>query len=732
MKPDLSNPSEFYRAPVARGSGQVVRAGGDAGAGLIERASVITAGEAHGHGQWLDAEFVESVATAINRPAGGVKVRFTHPGLSGDGMGKFLGWAKGAEVVDGRVLASIHFSESAHATPDGDLAGYVMELAEADPTAFGVSIAFRRDPKAEEAFVAKNGERSPDEGNTANLPHARMKSLRAADVVDDPAANPGGLFHRGDEIAADADALMKYATGLEGRKPELVALDLDPDRAAGFLRRWMNENGLAIRPEDEQEKAMADELNLNQEAGGAEVAAPVVAEPPNTDAAKVDGMTAERERQNALRKLAGTGGPDAVADEVLSRAIDEGWSVSRAAPVFLQNIRDARAAAVVVTTRDTGSADFAGDVATALAVSGGCPLPDGVAGERARKFVGMGFQDLARVCMQHENRPIPGHNADELFADVVGTGTFTNILDNTAGKALQRAYAEQPDTFSMWAGKREVSDFKEYKDIALSSFGSVEEVNDAGEIKVGALAESAETFQATTYGKSFSLTRKTFINDTLGAFLRVPAMLGAAARRNIADIGYTLLVSASGVGPTMDEDSKALFSTTHASGANYATGGGTALATGSLTTAKALFRKMKGRAAVAAEAPTLNLTPDILLVPAALEGVALGLTVSEMMLATTTANTPLPAQNIHRGTLKPIVEARLDAATNGATAWYLIANPAAATGAEHLVVVFLRGNEMPRIERKDPENVLGIGWRMYHDCGVAAVDFRGIQRQKGA
>jgi hypothetical protein len=35
------------------------------------------------------------------------------------------------------------------------------------------------------------------------------------------------------------------------------------------------------------------------------------------------------------------------------------------------------------------------------------------------------------------------------------------------------------------------------------------------------------------------------------------------------------------------------------------------------------------------------------------------------------------------------------------------------------------------VERRDPSDVLGIGWIVYHDCGVAAIDWRGIDRSKG-
>ena len=94
------------------------------------------------------------------------------------------------------------------------------------------------------------------------------------------------------------------------------------------------------------------------------------------------------------------------------------------------------------------------------------------------------------------------------------------------------------------------------------------------------------------------------------------------------------------------------------------------------------------------------------------------------------SSTITPEKNIWSGfDLTLVADPRLDAGTNGTTAWYLVANPADAAS---IVIVRLAGTTGPVVERHDPENVLGIGWRMYDDVGVAAVDWRGIVRAKGA
>lgn len=254
--------ADMLRSAPARGiegKGAIDRAGGDKKAGLIRGFSVITRGEALGHGLWIDDEMLASVERSINEAGKqGVKARFTHPGLSNDGLGSFLGRVKNAKRDGDLVRADLHFSQSSHKTPDGDLAEYVMKLAEEDPASFGTSIVFRRDRAEEEKHRVANttdddGFVSPDKNNKQNLPHARLKSLYAVDAVDNPAANPSGMFHATD-VPGEADSLLSYALGLTNERPQFSSLPVDPDRAAGFVNRFLQLNNLEIKEKEMAEK----------------------------------------------------------------------------------------------------------------------------------------------------------------------------------------------------------------------------------------------------------------------------------------------------------------------------------------------------------------------------------------------------------------------------------------------------------------------------------------------
>jgi hypothetical protein len=271
MRPGiLAEPARFLRASVAHGiepatdEAAIEREGGNFSAGLIRRASLVSRGEALGHGYWIDDEFVASVADAGQQNAQGVKARFTHPSLSGDGLGSFLGRFSATELADDgrKAMADLHFSKAAHSAPDGDLAAYVMDLAESDPLAFGVSIVFQPDRQAEIDFALAHGAKwaedelgryidygdfhSPDPENAKHLPHARLKRLHGADVVDEPAANPDGLFQREQSIAKEADAVMAYALGLAEAAPATTAFSIHPDRIKAFADRFLEAHGLEI------------------------------------------------------------------------------------------------------------------------------------------------------------------------------------------------------------------------------------------------------------------------------------------------------------------------------------------------------------------------------------------------------------------------------------------------------------------------------------------------------
>ncbi len=279
LKPALKQASKYDRVPPRReiiGLSEVDntdqpdeetllvdRAGGLFGQGMLRRISLCSRGEALGHYFWVDDVMLQQIADlAIEQ--GKLKSRFTHPDWCEDGTGKALGVITDVRYEGDQVYGDLSFSKAAHRAPDGDLAGYVMDFADETPEMSGLSIVFCHDWEAEELFEAEHMEVtelkdeagnvietrqrfvSPDPLNVDNLPHARILELYAADFVDDPAANPNGLFHRPNELASEGRSVLDYVLGRSTEAPKLSALGIAPERLKSFVSRYLANEGLTL------------------------------------------------------------------------------------------------------------------------------------------------------------------------------------------------------------------------------------------------------------------------------------------------------------------------------------------------------------------------------------------------------------------------------------------------------------------------------------------------------
>lgn len=203
----LAGEGRWFRADVCRGI--ELRSDGhapvDREAGIIYGYSVITEGPALGHNMQVDQTTLDQVVTLGNRSPLGIKARFDHPNASSTSMGTFLGRTKNFRKVDNRVVGDLHLSDSAKDAPQGDLHAYVLGLAENDPQAFGASIVF--EGKSEEQ-LDEDGTRKTDATGKPLPKLARVDALFASDIVDEPAANAGGLFSQGDSLASKITSFL--------------------------------------------------------------------------------------------------------------------------------------------------------------------------------------------------------------------------------------------------------------------------------------------------------------------------------------------------------------------------------------------------------------------------------------------------------------------------------------------------------------------------------------------
>jgi hypothetical protein len=296
----------------------------------------------------------------------------------------------------------------------------------------------------------------------------------------------------------------------------------------------------------------------------------------------------------------------------------------------------------------------------------------------------------------------------ELFdaGGMAGVSDFPSIVANVANKKLRQAYEAAPRTFTQFCTQVTANDFKPLNSIQLSDLAALPVLNENGEFHRSALSDSKETYSLATYGEIVALTRKVIINDDLQAFTRVPSLLGMAAARLESDTVWNLIINNGNM-----SDAVALF---HANHNNLVTTN--ALAVAGMIAARAKMRLQKGP-----KNTILNLVPKYLIVSAAQEGTAYQI-INPLNLAATATTADVPS---FLRTMTPIVEPRLDAASNGTTTWYLVADPSQISTIEY---AYLAGQQGVFIETRQGFDVDGVEIKARMDFGAAPVEYRGLQK----
>jgi hypothetical protein len=180
----------------------------------------------------------------------GLKARFTHPALSSDGLGKFLGRDRNIRRDGDRILGDLYLDRTALQTPPSGgkpLGVYVMDLAESDPGALGSSLVLKAD---KEQRLDADGTAAKDDKGNALPPVWRPTKLHACDVVDDGDAVHGAFLsadlpdHIVREVAA---ALDSQFSGCDRATVEA--------RGRAFLSRYLDlrfgDDAMSADPKDD-------------------------------------------------------------------------------------------------------------------------------------------------------------------------------------------------------------------------------------------------------------------------------------------------------------------------------------------------------------------------------------------------------------------------------------------------------------------------------------------------
>ena len=391
--------------------------------------------------------------------------------------------------------------------------------------------------------------------------------------------------------------------------------------------------------------------------------------------------------------------------EGADEAIVMGVSVDEARAMVMDQLR-ARNKGVSVTMGEAESDKFRAAAQDAVLMAAGIPVADAAPG--AQELRGHSMVELARESLQREGLQANfGDNMELARQAINSTSTFPAIMANLANKSVMVGFNEAETTYQIWAGKGSNRDFKEAARVALSEAGNLELVPEGGQFQQDFLGEASARTKVATYGKLFSLTRQAIINDDLGLFSKIATKYGSAAKRLVNKMVYAQLT-----GNVKMQDNVALFDTKHGNVA----GTGEALSVKAIAKAITAMRRQKG---ITGEA-TLNITPKYLVVPPELE-----------MTAYQIVNSTAAVDGVNSGVANPykgrfIVVA--DAELTDPDAWYLVAD---ASQHDTIEVTYLNGVETPRLETRQGFDVDGIEYKVAFDCGVSALDFRGVFKNAG-
>lgn len=232
--------------------------------------------KSEGRGEF-DRKAIRTIVSLAKERPGGLKSRWTHPGLSSDGLGKFLGRYKNVRSdtllrdagkdADGKALmkemliarGDLHLDKTAlEPAPEGGnkpLGVYVMDLAESDPDAFGTSLVLQAN---REMRLDKEGRPLKDDKGDDLPPLWIPTVLHANDIVDEGDAT--NSFLSADILASLPDAIVRQGCELLDAQFNGQAREVVQARLSAFMDRY-----LAYRFGDEAEQietAVAAELGV--------------------------------------------------------------------------------------------------------------------------------------------------------------------------------------------------------------------------------------------------------------------------------------------------------------------------------------------------------------------------------------------------------------------------------------------------------------------------------------
>ena len=562
-----------------------------------------------------------------------------------------------------------------------------------------------------------------------------VTSTEDAITVSASYVKPFGFKHAPDSPLISAMAMARTTPTAPAPKTKDTSMNLYQTRAAlvAAIAKFQKDGGTQEEIDKIRNSAIAlDAKDALPSSGALALSNPAPANPGAAGLTAADVQSAvatERARTSGIRAL---GKKHGMADDFIDELISGETTLDAAREKILDKLAEAGDAANVGhngparVTQDAREKFIEGATNWILVKAGVANLVEKAAAARGEtlkidpgEFRGVRNVDLAREALSNMGINCQSRDPEVIVRDAMTarsaiitqtTGDFPILFENAIHRTLQAAYAITPDTWSRFAGTGSVTDFRPHTRYLRGSFGALDNVNESGEFKNKPIPDLAkEQISATTKGNIINLSRQAIVNDDMEVFSGLAVDLGRAAKLTIEIDVYALLNS----NPLMN-DGIALF---HASHGNLAGAGAapSVAAFDAIDVAMAQQKDVSGN-------EFLEIAPSVLLVPRGLRGAAITVNGSEY---DPDAVNKLQKPNIVKGLFSDVVASpRLTG-----TAYYAFADPQVAPAIE---VVFLNGVTEPFTDSQEGWRVDGVEWKVRHDYGVGAVNWRSAYKQPGA
>lgn len=470
-------------------------------------------------------------------------------------MGKFLGRVRNFSVVGNKVIGDLHLSEISNSSPEGNLRDYIEGLALEDPDAFGMSMVV--DLKT--VWKTADGlETDTDKGRPSNtigkLPFARILKLSAVDAVDEPAANDSlfeafiGTNVTAHEAFSQIDRMIEY-------------WQVDKARAHQLALSYFEAKGIHAKG-----VSMIDEMDES----------PVVDTPLSVKTTE-DWLRVQRENVTRSVLAAASDLPEQVKTKLARRNFLAPEHLESAIQEERETIAAVRKPFLDMPSLPPrgGGVGHIGHMRTEIDRLQGCfdwmfgvssaPVPD-------YQFRRMDFLYVALTGDRHFRGIFDAENVMFAGADTTNlAGMAVNamnkvILEHWASLSSYRWYEK---ITSVEANDGSVNPMQWVGFGGIGDLPTVEEKQPYTELDVN---DARENDSFVKYGGYVGITLEMIRNSEIQKMQKVPRALAIAAARTRSAKIAAIFTVASGVGPTLDQDSTALFHSNHGNVATTAFG----------------------------------------------------------------------------------------------------------------------------------------------------------------